>query len=297
MTNIHGAWVTLLTGDDDAYLNGIIVLQYALLKVRSQYPLVVLYTADEDQAVVHRLQQLGCHLRAIDAVDPPGRIEYSQARFRTTWSKLAVWNLVEYDRLVLVDADMLPLGNMDELMAMPLPLHHVAACHACTCNPQKEPNYPADWVPANCEYTHMMCTRTEREEPRRHYFNSGLIVLRPDAARFSRMLQRLYAMDDLNSYVFPDQDFLNEEFEGHWTPLPYTYNALKPMVVSHPALWDMNRIKNVHYILAKPWDVNWAARTERTEYYPLYEKWTTTFAEACRFYNLSIDRCLTTPHS
>jgi alpha-N-acetylglucosamine transferase len=61
--------------------------------------------------------------------------------------------LVEYDRVVQLDSDMLVLKNMDELMEMELDPPSMAgkgkkvfaAGHACVCNPLKKPHYPKNW--------------------------------------------------------------------------------------------------------------------------------------------------------
>lgn len=46
-----------------------------------------------------------------------------------------------------------------------------------------------------------------------------------------------------------------------WVPLPYIYNALKKLRISHPALWTHDQVaggddevKVVHYIHRKPWE-------------------------------------------
>ena len=46
-----------------------------------------------------------------------------------------------------MDCDMILLQNMDELMTLPLPSRdHIAAAHACTCNPRRIKSYPDDWL-------------------------------------------------------------------------------------------------------------------------------------------------------
>jgi lipopolysaccharide biosynthesis glycosyltransferase len=63
--------------------------------------------------------------------------------------------------------------------------------------------------------------------------------------------------DHGHKYIFPDQDVIANTFPGRWVPLPYVYNALKPMRFKgvHDAIWRDESVKNVHYILApKPWD-------------------------------------------
>jgi hypothetical protein len=35
---------------------------------------------------------------------------------------------------------------------------------------------------------------------------------------------------------------------------PYVYNALKTLRTAHANVWNDNDVKNVHYILGKPWN-------------------------------------------
>lgn len=139
------AWAVILT-TANKYVDGIVVIAQKLKKLHSKYPLVVLYTPETvPDKVVARLSNYGCIMVVIDFIKPSSPVEYKFERFAETWTKLRVWEQTDYDRLVLMDADMLPLQNMDELMTIPLAPDSVAACHACTCNPQKIPHYPSSW--------------------------------------------------------------------------------------------------------------------------------------------------------
>lgn len=68
------------------------------------------------------------------------------------------------------------------------------------------------------------------------------------------MLHQIDADPRVKTYRFPDQDFLAAFFFGSFQPLPYIYNALKKLRIAHPAMWRDEEVKNVHYILQKPWD-------------------------------------------
>lgn len=151
------AWVVVLTSTNN-YIKGVVALAQALRMNESIYPLVVLYTPAVTKRAIKLLKDIGCHVQPIHPIHPPGKTRYVFERFVETWTKLAVWNLEEYERVVLLDADMLPLQNMDELMHIALPdEHHIAACHACTCNPQKIKTYPADWYAVTCSALFVIC--------------------------------------------------------------------------------------------------------------------------------------------
>ncbi|RUP42787.1 nucleotide-diphospho-sugar transferase [Jimgerdemannia flammicorona] len=142
MVFVKAAWITLLTRTN--YTVGVQVLARSLQNVQSQYPLVVLYTPDTiPESVVDLLRRSGCITRPTQYIVPEGKIEYMWDYYPDTWTKLRVWELDEYDRVVLLDADMLVKDNMDELMTMTLQEGWIAACHAC--NSMKVKQYPADW--------------------------------------------------------------------------------------------------------------------------------------------------------
>ncbi|KAI8338022.1 nucleotide-diphospho-sugar transferase [Chlamydoabsidia padenii] len=292
------AWATTLVGGE-GYLKGIITIQYVLQHVvNSAYPLLVLHTSDIPSSIINLLTSIGCHVRLIQAIHLD--MVYSQERFRDTWTKLVAWDQVDYDRLVLIDADMLPLRNMDILMTLKQPLDWIAACPACTCNPQQMKDYPDNWTPNYCAYTYTdggaaaittddYQTRFQQSTQHLHYFNSGLVVLTPHRATFESMVHRLTTSSSasLSQYTFPDQDFLNAEFDQRWTVLPYLFNALKPMVFGHASMWDINKIYNLHYILTKPWQVDWKDTTkEHADYYPLYRLWTDAFDKALEHFGI-----------
>lgn len=284
-TMIKAAWAVVLTSSND-YIKGVIALKHALHDLhKSKYPLLVLYTPAVAPEVIRTLIDIGCIVKPIDPIHPKGKVEYKFKRFIETWTKLAVWKQEEYDRLVLLDADMLPLRNMDELMQLYLPNKDwVAASYACVCNPQKIAHYPPSWIPENCAYTGrdtMACTDATPINDKIGYFNSGLIVLTPDINKFNTMIAYLNSISDLNIYPFPDQDFLNEIFKLKWKPISYVYNALKTLQWAHKPMWDINQVKNVHYILTKPWDIDIHQDLSDLEsiYLPLYKLWWNSYSQ------------------
>ncbi|ORY00500.1 glycosyl transferase family protein [Basidiobolus meristosporus CBS 931.73] len=273
------AWVTLLTRDQ--FFQGVRVLARSLKKSNSIYPIVVIHTSNVSQQNLELLSKEGCLIRLVDFVDPQPnrRLNYIWERYADTWTKLQAWNLTDYERVTLLDADMLVLKNMDEVFDVldqsPLSL---AAANACTCNPFKQESYPKHWIPAHCAHTIYENAATSNidasvSKGTHEYFNSGLLVLAPSQNLFQRMVRELNKTQNLDRYTFPDQDFLNEIFRHSWIPLPYIYNALKPMKYCHPKMWSLADIKNIHYILEKPWDVDLTDRKSLGPFDDLYKLW------------------------
>ncbi len=267
------AWVTLLTQPD--YYIGVQALHRSLKRSETEWPLIVMVTDAIDIETREALQELGCVIHPVEPLMPSADLEqhYASAQFGEVWSKLRAWELTGCDRVVFLDADMLVLRNMDELFTLDLGDHALAACHACRCNPNKIASYPASWQPENCHYTWQDRGETAPASLDR-YLNGGFLVLEPDEEVFNWLQQKVAAITDLRRYPFSEQDLLNEVFENRWLPLPYIYNALKTLPFQHSAMWQEDEVKNLHFILAKPWkrDLN-QPESERDRYYALDKLW------------------------
>ncbi|OON39800.1 glycosyl transferase [Izhakiella australiensis] len=250
------AWATLLT--QPGYRPGVEALQRSLRRSGSRWPLVVMVTDAIDSGLRNQLEAQGCLIRQVPMVGPDPQLahRYANARFAEVWSKLGAWNLTEFSRLVFLDADMLVVQNMDELFDLALAPDTIAACHACRCNPNRIASYPAHWQPENCYYSWCQDAAMTAHPPAKvdNYLNGGLLVLQPDAGVYQQMMGQLAAMTDISALFFAEQDFLNDFYRQRWQPLHYGYNALKTLSHQHPQMWDMQRVKNIHYIIDKPWE-------------------------------------------
>ncbi|EPQ67219.1 Bgt-2713 [Blumeria graminis f. sp. tritici] len=263
-------WTTLITNTQ--YLPGLLTLAFSLEKQNSKYPLVALYTdgfPSKGQAI---LAARGILTQRIEYLKPKGDVDYSKdPRFHDCWSKLTPFGLLEYDRVVQLDSDMVVLRNMDELMDLELDAPELngmgvrvfAAGHACICNPLKKTHYPEDWIRENCAFTtqHSTPLIAQTIAPPTNasplgFINGGLQVVNPSRAVFNLILAHLES-DAVLKADFADQSLLSDLFKNRWVPLPYVYNALKTLRWPgvHAEIWRDDEVKNIHYILTpKPWE-------------------------------------------
>lgn len=165
-THKRTVWASLITNVD--YLPGILTLHHTLVHVqKTAYPFYAFYTAAFPTSGLEVLAARGIPTRLVPPIYPSHSRVYEQdPRFQETWTKLGVFGLWgaegEFERIVLLDGDMLVRRGIDELMDVELddPASGLAgteveakaggsrvfaACHACACNPLKKPHYPKSW--------------------------------------------------------------------------------------------------------------------------------------------------------
>lgn len=205
------AVVTLLTSSDD-YVFGAMALATSLRRVSREpmpFALVAMVTADVDESVRDKLRDVGFSVRVVAPISNPSDLN---GRFANTFTKLNAWRLVQFSRVVFIDADAIALRPIDALFRAQ-PLAAVADC---------------------CDF-----------------FNSGVLVLQPSEATFRDMLAKI-ALPQFASYDGGDQGFLNAYFGAQWTRLPYGWNAQLPDYVDLPSAWNLSAIAIVHYERYKP---------------------------------------------
>jgi Glycosyl transferase family 8 len=223
MSTTKKAYVTTLT-HGDAYAPGVEALGRSLRAAGAREPMVLMVTEDVPRAAQRRLAAQGWTLHPIRPVKNPAPARAQLfPRFDKVFTKLRAWELTEFDKVVLLDADMIVVRNLDDLFERP----ELSAA-------------PDFLVP--------------------HRFNSGLMVLDPSRETLDRMLE---ALARAPSYDGGDQGFLNQFFGDWYTGaearrLPTWYNLpnfIYQFMDGHPSLRTelAREVKIVHYLVQKPW--------------------------------------------
>ncbi|KAJ8447104.1 hypothetical protein Cgig2_022833 [Carnegiea gigantea] len=106
------AHVTFLAGNGD-YVKGVVGLAKGLRKVRSAYPLVVAVLPDVPEEHRRILVSQGCIVREIEPVYPPeNQTQFAMAYYVINYSKLRIWEFVEYKKMIYLDGDIQDFLNM-----------------------------------------------------------------------------------------------------------------------------------------------------------------------------------------
>ncbi|CAD7695590.1 unnamed protein product [Ostreobium quekettii] len=248
------AYVTLLYGDD--FVLGVRVLGQSIKETETnrcqrleamRRPVgasnangdrVVLVTGDISQTSLKTLASDGWRVKKVETVSNPAKGPHPGGfpkRFWAVYTKLSIFNMVEYERVIYLDADTVVTKNSDVLFSCP-----------------------------------GFCATMRHSER----LNSGVMVVSPSATMYSDMMSKIesypsytggdqgflnaYFPDYMNSRVFDPND-TSKDAAAQMMRLPTAFNADIGLYVMNSNRWMIPKenIYIIHFTLAtfKPW--NW----------------------------------------
>ena len=252
------AYVTLVTNDDYAMAARALVRSVILSGTSAE--VLVLHTGAVSPNMLEPLADIGAklvlaeHLPTSDGFNARHQrdkihsnspfLKGGKPLFHTpldNFIKLRLWELVEYERVIFIDADALVVRNIDKLFQYP------------------------EFSAAPNVYETMADF---------HRLNSGVFVAKPSAKTFADMMKVLDAPEAY--WRRTDQSFLQTYFPD-WHGLPVFYNMLQYVWFNLPQLWDWKSVHLVHYQYEKPWE-NDNPKAEQLQ--PLIELWQAYYDDA-----------------
>jgi len=260
--NINSSKAFITFTNNDEYSKGAIALAESLLRVKSNYPLIVMITNQVSQDMQTTLSKIGCIVHETSPISLPDQINLEAKRWGPAFTKLLSWNLEQYSNLVFLDADLLVLRNIDELF---------------------QPTYD-DSLYATVDTDASSCVF---KPERLALINSGMLVIRPDKKVFDSFMSILYDREILAEGALNDQIVINRATT--WKPLPYPKYGAQ---ITHcecegdARMWD-SQTSVVHFTaglkeLPKPWDPSHRTKDMHKCLRNLYDTWTDLYEAALR---------------
>ncbi|TYC56301.1 glycosyl transferase [Rhodobacterales bacterium] len=249
------AYVTLVTNRD--YVCGAVALLRSLRRTETEADLVVLATPGVEEADLELLRPFGARIgrcerlptsQAFNERHERGRLHQAapftkggKPVFHTpldNFVKLRLWQLVEYEKVVFIDADAIVLRNCDKLFG----------------------------YPEFCAAPNVYETLSDF-----HRLNSGVFTASPSEATYKAMLEWLDRPEAF--WRRTDQTFL-ETFFPDWHGLPVFCNTLQYVWFNMPELWSWRDIRILHFQYEKPWEDGHAKSRQLR---PLIDLWQAFF--------------------
>lgn len=277
------AYVTFLAGNGD-YVKGVVGLIKGLRKVKTAYPLIVAVLPDVPEEHRRLLVSQGCIVREIEPVYPPeNNTQFAHAYYVINYSKLRIWEFVEYEKLIYLDGDIQVYENIDHLFDQPNGYFYAVMDCFCEASWSKTPQYKIGYCQQCPEK--VQWPTAELGPPPSLYFNAGFFVYEPSISTYHDILKTLKETPPTS---FAEQDFLNMYFKEKFKPLPNDYNLVLAFLWRHPEKVDLSKVKVVHYCAAgsKPWRYTGKEENmDREDIKMLVNKWWDVYNDPSLDYN------------
>lgn len=276
MTDKKFAWVALLHYDT-AYFLGAIMLAFSLKKVKTKYDTVIMVTNDVPEQQIHALKKIYTRVIPIEYINIDKKLikNYEESRFKDVFTKLQCLKLTEYEKIIMIDIDILVTKNMDHLFELNPP----AAAIRSKMIPHGKV-IPKELFIKNNQLIGGI--------------NAGVMLLKPEVAEYEAILKDITTEQDrFIQFKNPEQDYLSLRYAGKWTNLDFKYNYQIGLT---------DRIKLFKYTIhdayclhyswrIKPWDlVQGKERKEKIENrikenkidFVYYDKWLDEYEKALK---------------
>lgn len=174
---------------DDDYIKGVEVLGYSLQQINIQADLILFYISNRfNQSTLDRCRKIGWHLWPVERIYPPS-FAIIYPRFRDQYTKLRIWSMIGYDRVLYLDADTLVIRDIHELLI--------------------------ETIFENSQDGLLGAVEDVWEGQIGPNFNAGVLLIRPNETIFNDMLVQMHNMAAYGSY-WAEQGFLNWYFKGRY---------------------------------------------------------------------------------
>jgi len=219
-------YVTICTNSN--YTRGVLLLGKSLEKVKAQYPLLCVCSDTYEDIEILRRNKIKTKIIkntfTMDKSVQNENIKTGYSHWNQTMFKLNIFGLIEYEKIVYLDSDMIVLNNIDQLFDMP---HMTGVCAGKL------------WM--------------------KHWrlINTGLMVIEPNIELFHKM-QDLFTKSKIK---FPGDEIVIQTFYSDWDnqkelQLTEHYNLLYHLANRYSKYYGyvFEDIKVVHYVgFYKPW--------------------------------------------
>ena len=228
------AFVVAFWGANAGYALGALVLGFRLKEVSPQIKRVMVHTDDVPSNYLEAFQKDGLwQLRKVDYIDGVPDLYVTKGNiFDGVFTKLAVWTLEEYDKVLLLDIDIIPLKPLDELFDLPCPAAMVRG-------------QGSDIHGDEVDGSRFFGTEDYQDYPwgQSGGINAGLILLQPDSDVFQQMLSEVTCKNHPCHVAGsgPEQDYLSRFFAAR-KDYPWHHISVAWNYQLHQSLFAIERV-------------------------------------------------------
>lgn len=239
------AYVTLVMLGD-TYVAGAIMVAYSVRKAGSLADLVVLVTPDVSENGKDVLRKFFTHVIEVDFITVPNwRVQKQPHRkyLELVFTKFHLFNLTQYEKVLLIDADAIVLKHPDHLFTLNTPAGSLIEYKDQLISYDRNGGYvyPKDgqlkWYKEMCDCCEhgKLIDKKITDKVFTDFKNSGvaagLWLLKPEAGELDRILNDVKQGRSKwlvgQKYVWPEQQYLTGFYSGKWTSINPRFYGLQ----------------------------------------------------------------------
>ncbi|EMD67054.1 glycosyltransferase family 8 protein, partial [Bipolaris sorokiniana ND90Pr] len=267
---------TLNASDDlerDNYFITARILMWQLVhnpSTRTKHDVIVMVTPNVSQSRRGRLKRDGAIVHAVNFLHTPngGWLKPSVHRWDDVVTKMRAWELVQYDRILMLDADSMLLKTLD--LVFDDPAVHLLATKPS--NTTTNTTLPSTYLVASnseaWDSTHSFPLTYGTGLKKSGQMNAGFVILAPSLTAFEyykSLMNTPYSFDP----KYPEQNLINyaHQWDGPmpWRELAYTWNIRCPN--------DQDVEKGLYSVHEKWWEHPYLYANEKTKQWMLSRRW------------------------
>ncbi|MBN2006863.1 MAG: hypothetical protein JXA21_26150 [Anaerolineae bacterium] len=289
------AFVTLLMLNDN-YLPGVLAQAFALRRQKTQADLACLVTEEITAEARDALKVLYTHVIEVDKIFIPYARRQARQYVPFVFTRMHALRMgaggdlgLRYEKVVELDADVLPMRHYDHLFSLPAPagILNERKEHFLDYDAQGRYIIPPSVATSGTWRWHAvydsLCphgaripqevTDRVRSDPTNMGVNSAVLVFAPSQAEFDAIREDLTRPDVLplvgDAFEWPDMQYLTMRWSGQWTNIDVRFCGFS----GYP---NLKILFGTHYAGLKPWHFH---KTQAMARYGRFEDFQYWFAQ------------------
>ena len=286
------AFVTFLMRNDN-YLPGALMFAFSLREKGTKADLVCMVSGNISQAAKYALGMIYDHVVDIDEIHVPNTRGHERQDIPYVFTRFNALRFgsdgdlgYNYEKIVIADADVLPLRFYDHLFTLDTPAGIINERKSYFLDYDKKGHY---LVPENvfkdgkwkwhaiygdvCPHGHHIpkyITDRVIANPQNLGINSSLFVLTPCMREYRYMLESLENPENKKivsqKFRWPEMQYATILWSGEWTNIDVRFSGIN----GYP---DISMLCGIHYAGNKPWNAKDGSNFQRVMRFPDYKLW------------------------
>ncbi len=257
------AYVTFII-KNDSFVPGAMVLAYSLIKQNTSHDIVCIVSEEVSDTAVDILSKLYTRVIKQDSLTVKHKNTSGRQDRSKLFSRFNCLLLTEYEKIVLLDADILTISNYDSLFELNTPAGIINEskdnCIESSNNKYIIPDYfetENKWIwhktyESICKHGETIPSDiTDRvlTDYNNLGVNSGIYVLTPSIDLYNSILDDLSdegTLELINNFNWPEMQYFTQKMSGKWTNMDIKFGSFS----GYP---KVEALYGMHFTGAKPW--------------------------------------------